>query len=360
MRRVLDLFREWLQIRTRVWEEHRFHLEQAEADWLALGLSRREACRAARRRFGARQSRREALRELGGNLPGLAHLFNAHQVSASAWLQPIALIAGAALLLVVSPDSRAVLEGIAGQPLTPNERAAVFISVQAPNRSYRGISSADFELMRSIPGLAGVQRYRAIHVRADIRPGFTVGAIQSRVRGITANAQIRVIPMFEQASLVIGPAKALWACIGLLMLLLLAARLLKMRWAWHWFLYGLFFLALHSLTSMISWAIAMQAWSRVPWRTDGAAVLAFLGVLFVYVGAVTIQCWCWWRDLHQRCPICLEGLRLPLTEGTADRVLLTPVSTESVCIHGHGVLVENRWSRRFWPQESPLERLVRA
>ncbi len=206
MRRVLDLFREWLQIRTRVWEEHRFHLEQAEADWLALGLSRREACRAARRRFGARQSRREALRELGGNLPGLAHLFNAHQVSASAWLQPIALIAGAALLLVVSPDSRAVLEGIAGQPLTPNERAAVFISVQAPNRSYRGISSADFELMRSIPGLAGVQRYRAIHVRADIRPGFTVGAIQSRVRGITANAQIRVIPMFEQASLVIGPA----------------------------------------------------------------------------------------------------------------------------------------------------------
>jgi hypothetical protein len=41
-------------------------------------------------------------------------------------------------------------------------------------------------------------------------------------------------------------------------------------------------------------------------------------------------------------------------------VLLSPLFTESVCIHGHGVLVENRWSRRFRPEESPLERLVRA
>ena len=38
-----------------------------------------------------------------------------------------------------------------------------------------------------------------------------------------------------------------------------------------------------------------------------------------------MQCRWWWRDLFRRCPICLEGLRLPLAEGTADRVLLSPI-----------------------------------
>jgi hypothetical protein len=38
---------------------------------------------------------------------------------------------------------------------------------------------------------------------------------------------------------------------------------------------------------------------------------------------------------------------LPLTDGTADRVLLDPAVTESICAHGHGALLESRWIRRF-------------
>lgn len=82
--------------------------------------------------------------------------------------------------------------------------------------------------------------------------------------------------------------------------------------------------------------------------------------LFVYTGAVMMQCRWWWRDLFRRCPICLEGLRLPLAEGTADRVLLSPISTESVCIHGHGVLLENCWLRSFRRQDSHWEQLIRG
>jgi hypothetical protein len=268
MRRIVALFGEWWRIRTRVREERQFHLEQSEKDWLSLGLSSGEARRVAQKRFGGNRSVREALRELDGDLPGLAHRFRACQLSSSAWLRPMGLAALAILLFIAGPE-------------------------------------------------------------------FT-------------------------KALVMEPAEALWAGIGLMMPILLGARLLKTRWRWYWFLYGLFLLALHALVSTIGWAIAMQVWRRAPWPSDGAALLAFLGVLFAYVGAIAVQCRWWWRDLHQRCPICLEGLRLPLIEGTADCVLLAPVSVESVCIHGHGVLVENRWARRFRPSESPLDRLIRA
>jgi hypothetical protein len=282
MRGILGLLHEWLAIRTRVNEEFRFHLEQSEADWRALALSRPEARRASRRRFGGKQNRRQALCELGGDLAGLVALFHAHQLSASAWVRPLAVVAAAALLLAVSPDFRAVLEGIGGQAQT---------------------------VMPSIP--------------------------------------------------VMGPAKALWACIGFVMSLLLTARF-KTRLTAYWFAYGLVLLGLHALASMFAWGVGMQGWSRVHWRTDGTALLAFIALLFVYVGAAAMHCRSWWRDLHRRCPVCLERLRLPLTDGAADRVLLSPISTEWVCIHGHGVLVENRWSRRFRRQESPWEQLIRA
>ncbi|MGI8746613.1 MAG: permease prefix domain 1-containing protein [Bryobacteraceae bacterium] len=118
MRRILDLFHEWFDIRTRVKEEFRFHLQQTEADWLAVGVSRREAHRTARRRLGARQTRRKALNELGGDLPGLVNLFHAHQLSASAWIRPLGVVTAAALFLAISPDSHAILQGIDGRTQT--------------------------------------------------------------------------------------------------------------------------------------------------------------------------------------------------------------------------------------------------
>ena len=360
MLRVIDALHEWWQVRARVREEYQFHIEQAEAEWRTIELSRRQARRAARRLFGTRRNWANALRELGGDLPGLGRLFMAYQVAASPWIQPAALLASIAMLLLISPDPRAVLEGVAGQPFTRDERATVFLSVQAPNLSYRGISSSDIQLIRSIPGLGGIERYHVTHARARVTPGFQLAAIQSQVRAITRNPNIRVVPLFELTALATGPARALWSLVGFVLLFLFGARIFKPRRVWRWIAYGLFVLVLHSVGAMMAWALTMQIWNRVPWRSDGAAFLAFVGLLLGYVGAATVQCWCWWRDLHHRCPICLEGLRLPLTEGTTGGMLLNPISIESVCIHGHGVLVENRWSQRFRPQESPLDRLVRA
>lgn len=276
------MLREWLAIRKRVDEEFRFHLERTEADLLAFGVSRREARRTARRRLGARQTRHKALSELGGDLAGFMNLFQDHQISASAWIRPLGVAMAIALLLAISPDSRAVLQGVDGRP----------------------------QMIRSIPEM--------------------------------------VI------------AKTMWACIAFVMPFVLGARRSEKRLAPLWFAYGLIVLGLHALASIIAWGVVMQAWRHIHWRTDGTALLGLIALLFVYTGAVMTQCRCWWRDLFRRCPICLEGLRLPLAEGTADRVLLSPISTESVCIHGHGVLLENRWLRSFRRQDPHWEQLIRA
>ena len=53
-----------------------------------------------------------------------------------------------------------------------------------------------------------------------------------------------------------------------------------------------------------------------------------------------MQCRRWWRELKRRCPICLEVLRLPMTEGAADRVLLSPLCIESVTVDQVNVAVE--------------------
>src|SRR5262249_6582241 len=157
-----------------------------------------------------------------------------------------------------------------------------------------------------------------------------------------------------------GIARTIWAGIAIVMPFVLGARRFERRLAPRWFAYGFILLGLHALASITAWGVAMQTWRHIHWRTDGTPLLGLIALLFVYTGTVAIQCRSWWRALFRRCPICLDGLRLPLAQGTADRVLLSPISTESICIHGHGMLLENRWSRSFRRQDSRWEQLVRA
>jgi hypothetical protein len=161
----------------------------------------------------------------------------------------------------------------------------------------------------------------------------------------------------ERPTPLMGPAQAIWTCIGVLSLLI-STDSLKHVASRTWLAYGAIILSLHGLASMMAWGVAMQFWSQIRWRNDGWAVSVFVVVFGVYSAVSWLQYRAWWRDLRRRCPVCLERLRLPLTEGTPDRVLLGSSSTEWVCIHGHGVLKENRWSRSFRPEESPLEQLI--
>jgi hypothetical protein len=354
MWRAIDALREWIQLRARFRDEHQFHLERAAADFRALGLSSNAANRAARGRFGSRENSRLALRELGGDCAGLIRLALAHRVDASPWFPPAVLIMATMPIILLSPAPRAAIEGIVGEPLAAADRGELFISEQARNLSYVGITKADFESLQSLAVVTNVERYLSIHAQARAVNGVTFAAIDSQVRAKTSNPRLRVVPMFERQAIVMGPAKAVWGFISFCSLLFVATFKSSRRWL----SYGLAVACLHSLASLIIWALAIQLWSRIAWSTDGTALLGFLALSMAYLGVVALQCHLWWRDLRRRCPLCLDSLLLTLTKGTADCYLLNSVTTESVCAHGHGVLVENRWSCGFRPERSSLQRLV--
>jgi hypothetical protein len=355
MRRTFSAFEEWLQLRARPREERRFHLDRAAAEFRSLGLSPRAANRKARVRFGSSRNMRIARREIGADLPGLARLFRANRVAASVWLQPAVLLAAVVLILVLSPAPRAVLEGVIGKPLAAKDRRAVVLTARTLNPSYEGISSSDFEALRSTSTLTGVERYQTLDVRAQAAQGATLAAIQSEARARTGNRRIWAGWLFQETGILMGPAKAAWLAIAFYAIFSLRSYTPQLGKG-RWLLYGFGVLSLHALATMMAWALAVQIWYRAFWSEAGALGIFVMVVVFFRITAIQYR---FWRaDLLQRCPICLDRLLLPLTEGTPDGVLLNPATTESVCAHGHCVLVENRWSRAFRREASPLQVFV--
>jgi hypothetical protein len=134
MPRLFAAVREWLQLRLRVREERRFHLDSAAADLRALGLSSRAARREARSRFGSRRNLKLALRELGADAPGFIFLLRAHRVTASLWLQPAILLAVIGLVFSVSPSPREIVKGVIGRT-PPSVRPRGGVCGGAPSAS---------------------------------------------------------------------------------------------------------------------------------------------------------------------------------------------------------------------------------
>jgi hypothetical protein len=354
MRRVLSALREWLELRARLREERRFHMDQAAAEFHEEGMSPRAAKRNARLRFGNRGHLKLALRELGGDLPGLAYLLRAHRVPASAWLQPALLIALIGLILFSSPAPRVLVEGLVGTPLASDDRDAVFLAGGGRNPWDTSITARDFELLRTLATVSRVERYQTIHARAQAARGATLAEIESEARAKTGNPRLWVGPLFAETRLLAGPAEVVWVLI-LFYVVLLLSRPVAAPNAGRWHVYGFVVALLHALGSLVVWAATIRLWA--PSSTAG---LRF-GLLFVaFLLLAAVQCRYWWNDLSQRCPVCLDRLILPLTGGTEHRILLDTPIRESVCAHGHGVLEESRWSRRFRPEQSPLGALVRV
>lgn len=359
MRRLSGAVGEWLERRARLYGERRFHREQAAAEFRGLGCSSREAKRMARVRLGSRRHRTAALGEIGGDLRGLASLLGAYRVSASAGLQPALLLAGIIVILFLSPSPRALVEGIIGTPLRSEAREQVFLAAEGGTASERAISESDFARLRTVASLSGVDRYQSIYARGRAAHGVTLAAIQSEMRARTGNRSLWVGWMFSETRIVTGPAKVVWLLMSFYVVLALRGCM-HFRDKGRWLCYGVAVAFLHALASLTAWAFAIQMWNRAPSPTAGVAGVIFSLLLVSWLVIAVIQCWYWWNDLRQRCPVCLDRLLLPLTEGTASRMLLGSAITESLCAHGHGVLVESRWCRRFRPQDASLPGLVRV
>jgi hypothetical protein len=115
-----------------------------------------------------------------------------------------------------------------------------------------------------------------------------------------------------------------------------------------------------SPASLLLWALELQTWAGIAWSTDGRALFGFLVCFAMYLELLVFQCNSWWNDFRQRCPFCLQSLVLPITEGSSDRFRLNSATSESICPHGDGVLVENqtRWSSKFRSQLSSSHGLI--
>jgi hypothetical protein len=361
MRRAFSALREWGELRKRLREERQFHLYCAREEFRSLGMSPKSAKQEARLRFGGRQHTRVALRELGGDWVGLVELLRAHRIAASAWLQPATLLLAIVAVFAFSPSPGDVLERVIVHVHNVENPGAVLFSV--PGRSAwreRGIAPSEFQALRTMSTVTYVERYRGLNAWARATRGASLAAIESEARGRTGNPHLVATSIARHMEISAGPAQCVWLFAAIYGMCVVAAYVRQFetpRWLlWRWLFYGLGLAALHAVASLAALALVFQLWNRR--QFTGGETLTFAFLYAAYLGMVAIQCRCWWIDLRGRCPICLDGLILPSTEGATGGMLVNPTVTGSVCAHGHGILAETPWSRTFRVDESPLQGLV--
>jgi hypothetical protein len=103
----------WWNRRRRFAEEWAFHEDIARRELQGLGMSRAEARQHSAGRLGRRSlHRRAALREIGGDLRGLAQILPLRRTLRSPYLAPVVMALTTSLLLACNPFRRQVLESM--------------------------------------------------------------------------------------------------------------------------------------------------------------------------------------------------------------------------------------------------------
>jgi len=101
----------------------------------------------------------------------------------------------------------------------------------------------------------------------------------------------------------------------------------------------------------VFWATTLQVLLANQWTNGRGQGMALLAFLFCYVAWAFHSLRFWFGDLQRRCPVCLRQLGMPEVRGNAHDVLLAPLETETVCLHGHGLNLESHWGRVFAPDD---------
>jgi len=354
VKRLCAALQEWRERRHRVNEEFGFHVERSAAELELQGWAANAARRQAKARMGGRQHLLAARRELGGDWRGLMDMLVVHEISASPLFQPLVLFLGTLALLMISPSAKTTIESVLGTFLCQADRESVFISRQARNLSFQGVTASDVAAIRSIRGLVSIEAYGGRHVRARLRPGADKATLPAELG--KRNDRLRLMPLFDKSPVVMGPARVTW---GLLLLL----GLYRVRSCFRGKL-SLMYLSIgavsHTVAAQILWAVAVQWWLAVPWNTDGRAALALTLLLFGYAGVCVVQTSWWVKDVESRCPQCFERLRLTMITGAAHNPFLDTATTESICAYGHGSLRRDLWEQRFLAKRHYWQGLTHA
>lgn len=229
------------------------------------------------------------------------------------------------------------------------------------------------EMGADVKGLLELLPMRRIQRSAYLAPFLLVAVIGSALvfnpaRGQVIESMYRLLP-FADAVIVermipLAPTSSVpvgFSAITLWILLLVGwARIViefVVRRDWRICIYAGVVLCGIAAVGSLCWATGMQILLRWRWGSDliqGVALGLFqLGYWWSPYGAWRL----WWRDVARRCPVCLRLPGMPDVRGKASDVLLEPREVESICLHGHGLVVESRWSSRF---ERSLHSLFQA
>jgi hypothetical protein len=127
----------------------------------------------------------------------------------------------------------------------------------------------------------------------------------------------------------------------------------KPRANWRVWTFGVVTLIQLVFFGDVLWATGLQILLMKRWLVDVIQGFAMITFAFAYVALASAALRVWYRDLESRCPVCLRRLGMAEVRGNAHDVLVAPLETESICLRGHGLNVQNRWGREFGPDRFP-------
>lgn len=116
---------------------------------------------------------------------------------------------------------------------------------------------------------------------------------------------------------------------------------------WRILLYATLLLVELAFAGVVLWVVGMQSLLSWRWGNDRIQGLALCYFAFGYLGLAWQAMRRWWRDVELRCPLCLRLLGMHEVHGRAHALLVEPAETESICLYGHGAVLESRWRRSF-------------
>ena len=137
-----------------------------------------------------------------------------------------------------------------------------------------------------------------------------------------------------------------WALLTILGAVCVARQVIQTR-HWRRCAYGIVSGALLVLFEIVLWICSLQALLVRSWGADFLQGTVLTLFVTAYALAMPAAVRFWWRDMSNRCPSCLEKLRIPLVSGDPRNVLLETSELETVCLRDHGVMVETRWGSSF-------------
>ncbi|HKE29086.1 MAG TPA: hypothetical protein VKB88_42340 [Bryobacteraceae bacterium] len=186
----------------------------------------------------------------------------------------------------------------------------------------------------------------ALAVLLNPARGMAVRCISAMLFGHRLHAAGRIIPLTPAGYVPVGLAGVLLRTVVVAGVSWAVANLLP-RKRFLAFLYSVIVLCEIVLGAAVSWVTGIQILASRSWGHDRLQGFALLGFLFAFVALLYVGLWRWWADVENRCPYCLRLPGMPEIRGNAHDVLLDPLEIESICFRGHGVILQNRWRRRF-------------